>query len=292
MPLESCSTLRLSRAHLWGNRRRVRVKEVEVRNEEVKLGKANEKESPPGRRFSTLKLKSNDRFLRAREWRAFLLFPLHFFYPPALFVCGMRFPSSPFYASFVARVASTAISSARGAISTGDFHTLLVERLDKRSIGIFRSSVGSKRGHVVREKQHMARQADLPFPWDTNGSYNDWTILSFLKSRYVHATLYCLRLLPLLLRLCTEYLRRTKRIVTPRKSNDRAMQLFISCSLSLRRTVDQSAYRRRKRRLNKSSANLLQLIFVYYIYLILSNNNDFSRYQWNVCFEKSREIDI
>lgn len=81
--------------------------------------------------------------------------------------------SSPFYASFVVRVASTAISSARGAIRTDNFHTLLVERLDERSISVFRSSVGNKRGHVVREKEHVARQADLPFPRDTNGSYND-----------------------------------------------------------------------------------------------------------------------
>lgn len=114
--------------------------------------------------------------------------------------------SFPSCASFVSR---RVIS--RGAISTDDFHTLFVERFDERSIGVFRSLVGSERGHVVGEKERMARQADLPFPWE---AANDWIYTKLPKSRYVHATILPPVAPVALLQLCTQHLRRTKRVVT------------------------------------------------------------------------------
>lgn len=130
MPLESCSTPRLPCAHLRGKRRRIRIKEAEVRDEEVD---AEEKRMRGRTRLGEVEIKIERSFSK----RACLLLSLTS--PLAFRTLRMRFLFSSLRASFVSRVVIS-----RGAISTDDFHTLFVEWFDERSIGFSEAWRGAK----------------------------------------------------------------------------------------------------------------------------------------------------
>lgn len=98
--VESCSTLRLPRAHLPENRSArsgVKGGDKGKKREMAWDGGGEEQMEVLWRpRFSTLELKSNDRSPRVRERAsermARVTSASHFLFPHSLFVCGMHFP--------------------------------------------------------------------------------------------------------------------------------------------------------------------------------------------------------